>query len=104
MQDSARRKLTLFPSLSIRGLLLLVTGSAVAAAVVAGTVQGNRYSMFVATALGLLGVVFAFYAVASLFLLAVGLVLGQRAWTPPGPFRPRKPETPVPRDLEGEAR
>lgn len=101
MQDSTSSKLSVFPSLSTRGLLLLVALAAVVATVAAGAVQGSRVSTTIVAALGLLGATFLLFGMASLVLFAAALVFARRAWQEPGPFRPTRPQAPIPHDLEG---
>ena len=101
MQDSTSSKLSVFPSLSIRGLLLVVVFAAVVSAVAAGAMQGSRLATMIVAALGLLGATFLLFGMASLVLFAVALVFARRAWQEPGPFRPTRPQAPIPYDLEG---
>ena len=101
MQGSTSTQLSVFPSLSIRALLLLVAGAAVVSAVAAGAVQGSPLATMIVAALGFLGTTFLLFGTASLVLFAVALVLARREWQEPGPFRPTRPQGPIPHDLEG---
>ncbi|GEM_PF-5299989 len=104
MQEPTRKPFSLLPSVSVVGLLGWVALAAIASAVAAGAMQGYRLALAATVSLGLLGVVFAGYAVAFLLAWAMALVVVRRQFQEPGPFRPARPQEPVPRDLLGEER
>ncbi len=102
MQEPVRSRSTLLPSVSVRGLLFWVAVAAAGASVAAGAMQGNHLALAAAASLGLLIVTFAVYAVSGAVVWAGAVVLMRRRFEDPGPFRPERPQAPVPRDLAGE--
>ncbi len=102
MQESTRSRFSLLPSVSVRGLLLWVALAAVAAAVASGAVQGNRLALAATVSLLLLAAIFAVYAVAFVLAWALAHLVVRRNLGASGPFRPSRPQGPLPRDLAGE--